>query len=120
MDEVGHKEHAEDIECGEETSTERDPFLATNKHESLFCCKRKGANYLVMQTIQLNYAIVTIYFSYKVGCFLSDEAIGMAFGALGIGCTIYIWAGVMPQMLDAFVISTSVSTKLNLNIFRSK
>ena len=33
----------------------------------------------------------------------------MAFGALGIGCTIYIWAGVMPQMLDAFVISTSVS-----------
>ena len=52
MDEVGHKEHAEDMECGgEEVSAERDPFLATNKHESLFCCKRKGANYLVMQTI---------------------------------------------------------------------
>ena len=89
------KDQGED-EIQEEQKSERDPFLATNRHESLFCCKRKGANYLVMQTIQLNYAIVTIYFSYKVGCFLSDEAIGMAFGALGIGCTIYIWAGVMP------------------------
>jgi hypothetical protein len=51
MEEVGHKEHGDDQECGDETNTERDPFLATNKHESLFCCKRKGANYLVMQTI---------------------------------------------------------------------
>jgi hypothetical protein len=86
--------------------------LTTNKHESLFCCKRKGANYLVLQTIQLSYAIVTIYFSYKVAGFLMDDAIGMALGAVGIGLTIYIWAGIMPQTLDSFVISTSVSFRL--------
>ena len=66
-----------------------------------------------MQTVQLNYAIVTIYFSYKVAGFLMDEAIGMAFGAMGIGLTIYIWAGVMPQTLDAFVLATSVEMMKN-------
>ena len=51
---------------------------------------------------------------------MSDEAIGMAFGALGIGCTIFIWAGVMPQMLDAFVISTSVSINLIVLFFADR
>lgn len=29
-------------------TTEKDPFLIANKQESLFCCKRKGANYLII------------------------------------------------------------------------
>jgi len=57
--------------------------------------------------------MVTVYFSYKTGMLLLDEPIGMAFGAMGIGCSIYAWFWVVVDILDAFAITTSIEMMKN-------
>ena len=84
-----------------------------NKHESLYCCTRRGANYYIINTTQLLYVICTLFFSYKLAGFLSDTAIGMVLFILALGINIYVWFWVMPDMLDAYALTTSVSNSYN-------
>ena len=55
----------------------------------------------------------TVYFAYKVSMLLLDEAIGMAFGALGIILSIYAWFWPVVEILDAFAITTSIEMMKN-------
>lgn len=84
-------------------------ILIPNKQESLFCCGRAGVGYYVINCIQFMYLIIVAFFGYKLGMILVDEVIGMAIGAVGYILAFIAWFAVMPTMLDAFVISTSVS-----------
>lgn len=84
-----------------------------NRHEGLYCCQRKGVNYLILNSTQLFYTIITMFASYKLGMFLMDTGIGMAFGAMGIGIAIYTWFWVVVDMLDAFAITTSIEMMKN-------
>ena len=80
-----------------------------NRHENLYCCKRRGVNYLIINTTQILYITVTIYFSYKFVCLFTDPVIAMALGAVGIIGSVYIWFFIMPSMLDSYALTTSVS-----------
>mmetsp|Transcript_13312 Transcript_13312/g.22611 ORF Transcript_13312/g.22611 Transcript_13312/m.22611 type:complete len:299 (-) Transcript_13312:33-929(-) len=63
--------------------------------------------------MQFMYIVVVIYFSYKVAMLLSDSAIGMALGGVGILLSVYIWFWVMAEMLDIYVLTTSVEMMKN-------
>ena len=56
------------------------------------------------------YLIIVAFFGYKLGMILVDETIGMAIGAVGYIIAFITWFAIMPAMMDALVISTSVST----------
>lgn len=87
--------------------------MIPNKHESLFCCKRKGVRNLVINATQFFYTVLVIYFSNKLSMLLTDDVIGMALGFLGYILAVYAWFWIMPEMLDAYVVSTSVEMMKN-------
>lgn len=97
----------------EENAEDNAPSLIPNKHESLFCCKRKGVRNLVINATQFFYTVLVIYFSNKLSMLLTDDVIGMALGFLGYILAVYAWFWVMPEMLDAYVVSTSVEMMKN-------
>jgi hypothetical protein len=101
------------LEKKAESKDERDPFEIANKHERLYCCRRKGVNYLIINSTQFFYVVTVIYFSYKVSWLLSDTGIGIAFGALGILLSIYIWFWVMPVIIDDYALTTSIEMMKN-------
>jgi len=117
----GEKEGEEEAsgEAAEEDPEEADKkgsldaFMIPNRQESLFCCKRKGVSYLIVNTSQFMFVAVTLYFSYKLAGFFSDTGIGMGLGGLGIALSFYIWFWVMPELLDCFAISTSIEMMKN-------
>lgn len=43
----------------------KDPFNVNNRHEALFCCGRKGVNYLIINTAQFFYILTILYLSLK-------------------------------------------------------
>lgn len=97
----------------EEDQVDRAPVAIPNKHESLFCCKRKGANYYVINIIQFFYIVLVAYFGYKLGMILVDTPIGMVFGILGYVCGLIAWFWVMPELLDSFAMSTCIEMMKN-------
>ena len=59
------------------------------------------------------YIVVVIYFSYKVSSLFTDSGIGIALGGVGILLSVYIWFWVVPDLLDSFVIMTSIEMMKN-------
>lgn len=113
--EVGGDEENKEAAAGkkEEKAEEYAPSMIPNKHESLFCCKRKGVRNLVINATQFFYTVLVIYFSNKLSMLLTDDVIGMALGFLGYILAVYAWFWIMPEMLDAYVVSTSVEMMKN-------
>ena len=97
----------------EKKAKEYAPSMIPNKHESLFCCKRKGVRNLVINATQFFYTVIVIYFSNKLSMLLTDDVIGIALGFLGYILAVYAWFWIMPDMLDAYVVSTSVEMMKN-------
>ena len=106
-------QNVEEAKAGEDAEKKDDkeekaPIEIPNKQEGLFCCRRKGVHKLVINATQFFYIVLVVYFSNKLSMLLSDDAIGMVLGLLGYGLAIYVWFWVMPDMLDAYTLSTSI------------
>ena len=68
---------------------------------------------MIINTAQFMYIVTVIYFSYKVANLFTDSGIGIALGGVGILLSIYIWFWVVPDLLDSFVIMTSIEMMKN-------
>jgi hypothetical protein len=44
----------------------RDPFAINNKHESLFCCGRRGVNSLILESTHFFYLLLIVLFSFAL------------------------------------------------------
>lgn len=111
------KENNEDQqEALDEEDIEQDPVLIPNKQESLFCCKRKGANYYVINSVQFFYIVLVAFFGYKLGMILVDSPIGMVFGILGYVMALIAWFFIMPELLDSFAMATCIEMMKNREV----
>jgi hypothetical protein len=100
----------------EEDEVEQDPVKIPNKQESLFCCKRKGANYYVINSIEFFYIVLVAFFGYKLGSILVDQPIGMVLGIVGYILASIAWFAVMPELLDSFAMSTCIEMMKNREV----
>ena len=97
---------------------DKEPFGINNKHENLFCCGRRGVNYLILNTSQFLYVLSILFIALK-SCGLMDEIakingdttkivvhsllIGFAFI---IGFLIWFW--IIPSILTSFTVTTNI------------
>ena len=109
----GEEAKAGDDAENKDAKEEKAPAEIPNKQEGLFCCRRKGVHKLVINATQFFYIVLVVYFSNKLSMLLSDDPIGMVLGLLGYGLAIYTWFWVMPEILDAYTLSTSIEMMKN-------
>ena len=105
----------------------KDAFTSNNKHESLFCCGRRGVNYLIINTTQFLYILTIIYFSYKCVTIGPDAmavkddtsklAVFIVIMVLAFFILLYIWFGIIPGILLSYTITSNVSNFFKSNFF---
>ena len=61
----------------------------------------------------MSYIITVAFVGYKLGMILVDDPIGMVFGIIGLGCSIYLWFWVMPDLLDSYAMANSIEMMKN-------
>lgn len=84
----------------------------------MFCCGRRGANYLIINTAQFFYIMTILFLSFKLTTVqfefqpLAGDSAGLAvhcvmltFALILLG---YLWAYVIPQMLTSFTLTTNI------------
>tara|TARA_B110000285_G_C15006115_1_gene553942 strand:+ start:70 stop:513 length:444 start_codon:yes stop_codon:yes gene_type:complete len=96
----------------------KDPFSSNNKHEGLFCCGRRGVNYLIINTSQFLFILTIIYFSYKCVTIGPDAmgvkddqaklAVFITIMILAFAILVYIWFLIIPGILLSYTITTSI------------
>ena len=89
-----------------------------NKHERLFCCGRRGVNYLIINSSQFFYIITILYLAYKVVTLPAEIAycngdstklaIHLTILFVGVIVLLYIWFGIVPGILSSYTLTTSV------------
>ena len=89
-----------------------------NKHESLFCCGRRGVNYLILNTTQFLYVLIILFISLK-SCTMQDEVkqitgdrpkiivhSNLIVFAFTIAALAWFW--IVPSILTCFTITTNI------------
>ena len=66
-----------------------------------------------MNFIQFFYIITIAFFGYKLSMILNESLIAMVLGAVGYVLALILWFGIMPSMLDTYVIITSIEMMKN-------
>jgi len=99
----------------------KDAFSKDNKHESLFCCGRRGVNFFILHTAQFFFKLTIAFFAFKLTSIneeftLLKKDIEVIVHAiilvLAIIVLIYIWFFNLPSFLTSFTITTNVSKSL--------
>lgn len=90
-----------------------------NKHESLFCCGRRGKNYLILQTTQFFFQISIVFLAMKLLQIHSEFAliaedqteiiIHSVLLIVALVLLIILWFFFIPDLLTTFTIVSNVS-----------
>ena len=94
-----------------------------NKHEDLFCCGRRGVNFLILNTAQFLYVLTLLFVALKA-CTIYDEIdkingdttkIVVHSMLLGFGMMIAMitWFWIIPSILTSFTITTNIEMMKN-------
>ena len=96
----------------------KDAFRINNKHESLFCCGRRGVNYLIIASAQFFYLVTILYLAFKLTIVNQEFAaiagdstkitIHSVILAFAIILLFYIWFGIVPSMLTTFALTSNI------------
>jgi hypothetical protein len=96
----------------------KDGFKSNNKHEGLFCCGRRGVNYLIINTTQFLYILTIIYFSYKCVTIGPDAmsvkddqaklAVFIVIMVFAFFILLCIWFWIIPGILLSYTITTNI------------
>jgi hypothetical protein len=98
----------------------KDAFAVNNKHEALFCCGRRGANFLILSTAQLFYILTLVFLAFRLATIQTEFAAAdsdstkivvhsvlLVFALVLLG---YLWFFVVPGLLASFTVTTNVSS----------
>jgi hypothetical protein len=108
---------------------QKDPLSVENKHEKVFCCGRKGASFMILTTVQFVFILTILSIAFKL-CTIAtaieevqDDASGLTvlivILVLSLIIALYIWLGLVPDILTSYTLTTSVSIPTS-DIPRSK
>jgi len=96
----------------------KDPFQVNNKHERLFCCGRRGVNYLIVNTSQFMYLLTILFFAMKactvvpdVQDSMEDQTKLIIIGVILFFTLIilsYTWFGIVPGILTSYTITANI------------
>ena len=97
----------------------KDGFLMNNKHEALFCCGRRGRNYMILHATQFFYKLSISFLALKLAD-IDEEyksiehnqtqvIVHSVLLVLALAILFYIWFFILPDLLTTFTITTNVS-----------
>ena len=108
---------------GRRVKNDKEPYNVNNKHEDLFCCGRRGVNFLILNTAQFLY-VLTILFAALKACTLYDEiekingdttkiVVHAMLIAFGFMIAFVTWFRIIPSILTSFTITTNIEMMKN-------
>ena len=108
---------------GRRVKNEKEPFNINNKHEDLFCCGRRGVNFLILNTSQFLYVLTILFVALKL-CMMQDEIqkingdttkiiVHSMMIAFGMMIAIAVWFMIIPSILTSFTMTTNIEMMKN-------
>lgn len=103
---------------GKRQRGDKEPYGINNKHENLFCCGRRGVNFLILNTSQFLYVLTILFIALK-SCGLMDEiskingdttkiVVHSILIAFAFVFALLAWFWIIPSILTSFTITTNI------------
>lgn len=115
----GGQKYAMNLRMDAMKNQSKDAFSVNNKHESLFCCGRRGSNFLILVTAQFIYKMFIFFFAFSIvkcderyKAMAKDQTALIVYSViltLIILILLYVWLFLLPELLTSFTITTNVS-----------
>ena len=103
---------------GNPVESAKDAFKIANKHENLYCCGRRGVNYLILNTTQFFYILSIIFLSFAIvtapTAFAAVSADSGKLVAhiiiliLSILLLLWTWLRMIPSILSSYALTTNI------------
>lgn len=105
------------------TKGDKDPYSINNKHEALYCCGRRGVNFLILNTAQFVFILTILFISLK-SCTLDKEiaevkgdstktAVHSVLGVFALFIILYIWFISLPGILFSYAVTSNIEMMKN-------
>ena len=90
----------------------KDAFNIANKHENLYCCGRKGVNFLIINTVQFFFILSILFLSFAIATapfeFSKDLVAHIVILIFAIILLIWMWFGLIPSILTSYTLTTNI------------
>jgi hypothetical protein len=90
----------------------KDAFNIANKHENLYCCGRRGVNFLIIYTTQFFYILSILFLSFGIATapfeFSQALVVHIVIYIFAFIILLWMWLGLIPSILTSYTITSSI------------